>query len=76
MFAKSGEILTRRVRKKGFESMLRQDIGWFDDHRNNPGSLAARLATDAAYVQGVSRENDVIRKQTKSFNRNNQIVQI
>ena len=53
MFAKSGEILTRRVRKMGFECMLRQEIGWFDDHKNNPGALSARLATDAAYVKGV-----------------------
>jgi len=37
----------------GFECMLRQEIGWFDDHRNNPGALSARLATDAAYVKGV-----------------------
>ena len=55
MFAKSGEILTRRVRKQGFESMLRQDIGWYDDHRNNPGTLSARLATDASYVKGVRK---------------------
>ena len=54
MFAKSGEILTRRIRKTGFECMLRQEIGWFDDHKNNPGALSARLATDAAYVKGVS----------------------
>ncbi|CAK8671951.1 unnamed protein product [Clavelina lepadiformis] len=54
MFAKSGEILTRRLRKMGFECMLRQDIGWYDDHRNNPGALSTRLATDAAYVKGAT----------------------
>lgn len=55
MFAKSGELLTRRIRKMGFEAMLRQDIGWYDDQRNNPGALSARLATDAALVKGVSK---------------------
>lgn len=54
MFAKSGEILTRRIRKMGFEAMLRQDIGWYDDSKNNPGALSARLATDAALVKGAT----------------------
>lgn len=53
-FAKSGELLTRRLRKLGFQAMLRQEIGWFDDPRNSPGALTTRLATDASMVQGVS----------------------
>jgi hypothetical protein len=53
-FAKSGELLTKRLRKFGFKAMLGQDIGWFDDLRNNPGTLTTRLATDASQVQGVS----------------------
>ena len=57
MFAKSGEILTRRIRKMGFKAMLRQDVGWFDDSKNNPGALSARLATDAALVKGVSKND-------------------
>lgn len=52
-FAKSGELLTRRLRKMGFEAMLRQEIGWFDDPINSPGALTTRLATDASMVQGV-----------------------
>lgn len=52
-FAKSGELLTRRLRKVGFEAMLGEEIGWFDDHRNSPGALTTRLATDASQVQGV-----------------------
>lgn len=52
-FAKSGELLTRRLRKIGFQAMLGQDIGWFDDRRNSPGALTTRLATDASQVQGV-----------------------
>uniref|UniRef100_A0A8C8E479 Bile salt export pump n=1 Tax=Oryzias sinensis TaxID=183150 RepID=A0A8C8E479_9TELE len=59
-FSKSGELLTRRLRRIGFHAMLGQEIGWFDDHRNSPGALTTRLATDASQVQGVSTisEND------------------
>ncbi|XP_054826934.1 bile salt export pump isoform X2 [Eublepharis macularius] len=53
-FAKSGELLTRRMRKIGFQAMLGQEIGWFDDHRNSPGALTTRLATDASQVQGAT----------------------
>lgn len=53
-FAKSGELLTKRLRKFGFRAILGQDIGWFDDLRNSPGALTTRLATDASQVQGVS----------------------
>ena len=38
----------------GFKAMLGQDVGWFDDHKNSPGALTTRLATDASQVQGVS----------------------
>ncbi|KAM3607026.1 uncharacterized protein V6R79_000817 [Siganus canaliculatus] len=53
-FAKSGELLTRRLRKMGFQAMLKQEIGWFDDPRNSPGALTTRLATDASMVQGAT----------------------
>ncbi|XP_041897010.1 bile salt export pump isoform X3 [Corvus kubaryi] len=55
-FAKSGELLTRRLRKIGFQAMLGQDIGWFDDRKNSPGALTTRLATDASQVQGIASE--------------------
>ncbi|XP_051565285.1 bile salt export pump isoform X2 [Myxocyprinus asiaticus] len=53
-FAKSGELLTHRLRKVGFQSMLNQEIGWFDDPLNSPGALTTRLATDASMVQGAT----------------------
>ncbi|KAM9342259.1 bile salt export pump [Pholidichthys leucotaenia] len=53
-FAKSGELLTRRLRKVGFQAMLQQEIGWFDDPKNSPGALTTRLATDASMVQGAT----------------------
>ncbi|KAK0070339.1 multidrug resistance protein 1A, partial [Biomphalaria pfeifferi] len=54
MFGRSGEALTRRLREMTFRSMLKQDIGWFDDHKNSVGALTTRLATDASLVQGVT----------------------
>ncbi|XP_075036809.1 bile salt export pump-like [Mixophyes fleayi] len=53
-FAKSGELLTRRLRKIGFQAMMGQEVGWFDDPRNSPGALTTRLATDASQVQGAT----------------------
>lgn len=53
-FAKSGELLTRRLRKIGFKAMMGQEVGWFDDPRNSPGALTTRLATDASQVQGAT----------------------
>ncbi|XP_051008007.1 ATP-dependent translocase ABCB1 isoform X7 [Acomys russatus] len=52
-FGKAGEILTKRLRYMVFKSMLRQDISWFDDHRNSTGTLTTRLASDAANVKGA-----------------------
>ncbi|XP_059113266.1 multidrug resistance protein 2 isoform X5 [Peromyscus eremicus] len=53
MFGKAGEILTKRLRYMVFKSMLRQDISWFDDHKNSTGALTTRLASDAANVKGA-----------------------
>ncbi|KFO29583.1 Multidrug resistance protein 1 [Fukomys damarensis] len=52
-FGKAGEILTRRLRYLVFRSMLRQDVGWFDDPKNTTGALTTRLANDAAQVRGA-----------------------
>ena len=53
-FACSGESLTKRLRTKAFDSLLRQDIAYFDDTENNTGALCTRLATEASAVQGAS----------------------
>nr|XP_023400223.1 phosphatidylcholine translocator ABCB4 isoform X3 [Loxodonta africana] len=53
-FGKAGEILTTRLRLMAFKAMLRQDISWFDDHKNSTGALSTRLATDASQVQGAT----------------------
>ena len=50
----AGERLTKRLRFRAFKSMIKQDIVWFDDRKNAPGALTARLAVDATEVKGVS----------------------
>ncbi|XP_069814912.1 ATP-binding cassette sub-family B member 5-like isoform X2 [Dendropsophus ebraccatus] len=51
MFGRSGEVLTMRLRQMAFKAMLRQEMSWFDDKKNNTGALTTRLATDAAQIQ-------------------------
>ncbi|KAM3615029.1 uncharacterized protein V6R79_022403 [Siganus canaliculatus] len=53
-FGKSGEVLTLNLRLKAFTSMMRQDLGWFDDPKNSVGALTTRLASDASQVQGAA----------------------
>ncbi|KAJ3597609.1 hypothetical protein NHX12_001132 [Muraenolepis orangiensis] len=52
-FGKAGEILTMKLRLSAFTSMMKQDLGWYDDPKNSVGSLTTRLATDAAQATGV-----------------------
>nr|CAD1918043.1 ABCB transporter [Chrysochus auratus] len=53
-FGYAGEKLTLRIRKKTFEAMLHQEMGWYDRKENGVGSLCARLAGDSANVQGAA----------------------
>ena len=48
-----------RLRKMAFNAILRQEIAWFDRQENSTGSLCARLASDAANVQGVRRQQTI-----------------
>ncbi|PNF43401.1 Multidrug resistance protein 1 [Cryptotermes secundus] len=50
----AGEKLTMRLRGELFESMVQQEVAWFDKKSNNSGSLCARLSGDAASVQGAT----------------------
>ncbi|CAF0877399.1 unnamed protein product, partial [Didymodactylos carnosus] len=54
LFACSGEKLTKRLRAKVFRVMLRQDMAYFDDPKNNTGALCTRLAVEASAVQGAT----------------------
>ncbi|KAH8400874.1 hypothetical protein KR009_001610 [Drosophila setifemur] len=53
-FGIAGERLTERIRGLMFETMLKQEVAWFDDKANGTGSLCARLSGDAAAVQGAT----------------------
>lgn len=53
MFGLSGENMTKRLRSTAFKTILRQEIGWFDQKENNVGTLCTRLSVEAAAVQGV-----------------------
>ncbi|XP_063290789.1 ATP-dependent translocase ABCB1-like [Pelobates fuscus] len=53
-FGISGENLTMRLRNLSFKALLRQEIGFFDDHSNAVGVLLTRLATDASQVKGAT----------------------
>lgn len=47
----SGWQLTKRVRLRAFESLLRQEIGYFDRSENSCGAISGRLSLDAMSVQ-------------------------
>ncbi|CAF4318642.1 unnamed protein product [Rotaria magnacalcarata] len=51
VFARSGEALTKRLRSKAFQAILRQDMTFFDREENSTGALCARLATETSAVQ-------------------------
>jgi ATP-binding cassette subfamily B (MDR/TAP) protein 1 len=50
----AGERLTRRLRHDSFKALVKQDIGWYDNKKNNVGQLTAQLADDAALVRGIT----------------------
>jgi hypothetical protein len=49
-FDKAGARLTRVLRNETFQSLLRQEVGFYDEEGHSLGALTARLATDAADV--------------------------
>ncbi|KAF4526587.1 hypothetical protein B566_EDAN006401 [Ephemera danica] len=54
MFNSAGTKMTTRLREQSFAAILRQEVAWFDDQYNSTGALCARLAGDAASVQGAT----------------------
>ncbi|KAF3938618.1 hypothetical protein ABW19_dt0202138 [Dactylella cylindrospora] len=53
-FAICSERLIRRVRIQAFRTLLRQDIGYFDDERHSSGALTSLLSTETTYLAGLS----------------------
>ncbi|CAF1600417.1 unnamed protein product, partial [Didymodactylos carnosus] len=54
LFACSGEILTKRLRAKVFQTMLKQDVTFYDDPTNSTGALCTRLAVETSAVKGAT----------------------
>ena len=53
-FAICSELLVRRVRQQCFQSILRQDVSYFDQDKNNAGALTAFLSVETTQVAGIS----------------------
>jgi len=52
----AGEKMTARLRELLFRTLLRQEVGWFDQPENTSGVLVTRLANDASAVQALTGE--------------------
>ncbi|CAN8064805.1 unnamed protein product [Agarophyton chilense] len=50
----AGEILTMKLRRLAFRSLLRQEMGYFDLQENSMGSLTQLLSTEATAVKGLT----------------------
>ncbi|CAN6487128.1 unnamed protein product [Victoria cruziana] len=48
-----GENLTKRVREKMLEAVLRNEVAWFDEEENSSAHVAARLTMDANNVRSA-----------------------
>lgn len=53
-FGIAGEKIGIALRLRGFQAIMRRDLTWFDQKRNNPGSICARLASDVGNVQSIT----------------------
>jgi ATP-binding cassette, subfamily B (MDR/TAP), member 1 len=53
-FAFCSERLIHRVRDQAFRTMLRQDIGYFDQEENTAGALTSFLSTETTHMAGLS----------------------
>jgi ATP-binding cassette subfamily B (MDR/TAP) protein 1 len=49
-----GEWLGRRVRLQTFSSLLRQDVSFYDQEKNNAGALVTFLVVESSSVIGIS----------------------
>jgi ATP-binding cassette subfamily B (MDR/TAP) protein 1 len=54
VFAYSGEAVTKRLRSKAFQAILRQEIAYFEQPEHSTGALCTRLGTEASAVQAAS----------------------
>uniref|UniRef100_A0A6G1SFW3 ABC-type xenobiotic transporter n=1 Tax=Aceria tosichella TaxID=561515 RepID=A0A6G1SFW3_9ACAR len=53
-FGLAGEKIGINLRLRGFQAIMDHELAWFDQKRNNPGSICARLASDVGNVQSIT----------------------
>lgn len=51
-----------RMRKISFASMLRQEIGWFDNEKNSLGALVTQLSSDTSNLKVIFNQNYFLMK--------------
>ncbi|KAH9305722.1 hypothetical protein KI387_010126, partial [Taxus chinensis] len=49
----AGTKLTRRIRERLFQSILNQEVAWFDQEENGRGVLTSRLSADCTNLRAV-----------------------
>ena len=54
VFSIVGDRLTKMIRMEVFNKMIRMPGSWFDEPKNNAGTLTARLSTDCKNINGVT----------------------
>lgn len=54
LFGIVADRLTKRIRMEVFNKMIKMPCKWFDEPKNNSGTLAARLSTDCKNMNGVT----------------------
>ncbi|TVU33976.1 hypothetical protein EJB05_15795 [Eragrostis curvula] len=64
LFGLAGGKLVERVRSMTFQSIMRQEINWFDKPEHSSGSIGARLSTDALIVKRLVGDNLALNVQT------------
>uniref|UniRef100_A0A8R7P8S3 ABC transporter B family member 4 n=3 Tax=Triticum urartu TaxID=4572 RepID=A0A8R7P8S3_TRIUA len=57
LFGLAGGKLIERIRALSFQSIVHQEVAWFDDPRNSSGALGARLSIDASNVRRLVGDN-------------------
>ena len=67
LFAVVAENLTARVQADVFHKMLRMEMSWHDDPKNNPGALVSRLASATAVNTLTSTAVGVVLQLISSF---------
>ena len=55
-----GENITLHIRQKLYGSILKKQMGWFDQRENAPGVLTSILASDVQILNGASTEGAAV----------------